>query len=308
MGGKSFNPDKDIPNLSGKVIFITGGTAGLGKESLVALAKHNPEHIYFSGRDSKRAAAVISDCKDAVPNINLTFIECDLASLASVETAAKQFTSISQRIDILMCNAGVMALPPGLTEDGYEVQFGTNHMGHALLVKLLLPTLLRTAEMADSDVRIIFLTSTAFRTHPKGGVVFKDLRTTQDSGVVGQWYRYGQSKLANILYAAELARRYPNITTVSIHPGIIATGLVGNLSLLNKGVVYLANLGRVKSSVADGTWNQLWAATEEKSKIVNGAYYEPVAILGKLDKESKSEKLAEELWEWTEKELDAYQA
>ncbi|KAK9489281.1 hypothetical protein V1508DRAFT_401004 [Lipomyces doorenjongii] len=115
--------------------------------------------------------------------------------------------------------------------------------------------------------------------------------------------RYGQCKLANILYACDLARRYPNITTVSVHRGVIATGLVGKLSPLNKRLVYLTNLGRVKS-VADGTWNQRWAATQEKAKIVNGAYCEPFAILEKHDKESKSEKLAEELWEWTQKELE----
>ncbi|KAK9351817.1 hypothetical protein V1523DRAFT_441596 [Lipomyces doorenjongii] len=193
------------------------------------------EDIYFTGRDSKRAAAVISECEAKVPNIKLNFIAHDVASLATVATA-KQLISISQRLDILMCNAGVMALPPGLTEDGYEVQFGANHMGHDLC-----------------------------------GVVFKDLRTTQDYGLAGQWLRYGQCKLANILYACELARRYPNITTVSVHPS-------------------------------------LWAATQDKGKIVNGAYYESFAILGKHDKKSKSEKLAEELWEWTQKKLEGYQA
>ncbi|KAK9428936.1 hypothetical protein V1505DRAFT_401522 [Lipomyces doorenjongii] len=247
------------------------------------------EDIYFTGRDSKRAAAVISECEAKVPNIKLNFIAHDVASLATVATA-KQFISISQRLDILMCNAGVMALHPGLTEDGYEA---------TICVTLLLPTLLRTVEMADSNLRIIFLTSTGFRAHPRGGVVFKDLRTTQDYGLAGQWLRYGQCKLANILYACELARRYPNITTVSVHPSVIATGLVGNLSPLNKRLVYLTNLGRVKS-VAD--------ATQDKDKIVNGAYYESFAILGKHDKKSKSEKLAEELWEWTQKKLEGYQA
>jgi NAD(P)-dependent dehydrogenase (short-subunit alcohol dehydrogenase family) len=269
------------------------------------LAKHNPEHIYFSGRDSNRAAAVIDEIKAAALNVNVTFVECDLASLSSVQNAAKQFISQSQRLDILMCNAGVMALPPGLTKDGYEVQFGTNHLGHALLIKLLLPTLLGTANIPNSDVRIIILTSLGFRLHPNTGIVFKDLRSTQDFGVGGAWMRYGQSKLANILYAAELARRYPNITTVSIHPGVVATGLVGNLSLLNKGLVYIANLGKVKKP-AEGTWNQLWAATGDKREIVNGEFYEPIAILGNHDKESKNDKLAGDLWEWTQQELSVY--
>ena len=206
-----------------------------------------------------------------------------------------------------MCNAGVMALPPGLTTDGYEIQFGTNHVGHALLVKLFLPTLLRTAEAPNSDVRIVFLTSLGFRGHPSGGIVFNDLHTTQDFGVIGHWTRYGQSKLANILYPAELARRYPKITSVSVHPGVVATGLVGNLGFLNKALVYVTNIGKVKVP-ADGTWNQLWAATAKKGRITNGAYYVPVGVLGSHDKESKSEKLAGELWKWTQKELENYNA
>lgn len=243
---------------------------------------------------------------------SLTFIECDLASLASVQKAAKQFISASARLDMVMCNAGVMALPPGLTSDGYEVQFGTNHLGHALLVKLLLPILLQTVEQVpNSDVRIVFLTSIGFRFHPSGGIVFETLRTTQDFGILGPWSRYAQSKLANIVYAAELARRYPRITTVSVHPGVAATGLVSNLSFFKRFLVYLTNLGQVMASAQEIVGNQLWAATvtgkKDNEKIVNGGYYEPVAVLGKLDECSSSEELAGKLWDWTQKELDGYQ-
>ncbi|KAI9872075.1 MAG: hypothetical protein M1830_002098 [Pleopsidium flavum] len=302
MGGIKFNPEEDIPDLSGKVVLVTGGTTGLGSRSVLALAKHRPERIYFSGRYSNRAAALISEIKTTVPNANLTFVECDLASLASVKAAAQHFTS--QRLDILMCNAGVMAQPPRLTKDGYEVQFGTNHLGHALLIKLLLSTLIQTAELPNADVRIVILTSLGFRGHPTGGISFKDLRTVQDLAFAGGWVRYRQSKLANILYAAELGRRYPNITSVSIHPGVVATGLVGNLSFANKMLVYATNLGKVKTP-AEGAYNQLWAAASEKGKgeVVNGAFYEPIGVPGKHDKESQSEKLAGELWEWTQREL-----
>ena len=237
--------------------------------------------------------------------IKLTFIECDLTSLTSIEVAARQFISASPRLDVLMCNAGIMASPLGLTQDGYELQFGTNYVSHALLVKLLLPKLLQTAKEPSSDVRIIFLTSTGFRQHPVDGIVFKDLRTTQDFGIGGSWMRYGQSSLANILYPAELARRYPTITSVSIHPGVIATGLVGNLTFAKKTLVYLAHLGQVKDP-ATGAWNQLWAVAVDKDKIVNGGFYEPVAIPGDHDNLSNNHELAAKLWEWTEKELEKY--
>ncbi|MCJ1270949.1 hypothetical protein MMC22_010848 [Lobaria immixta] len=310
MGGLNFDPEKDIPDLSGKVIFITGGTTGLGKESILALAKHHPEHIYFSGRDHEKAAAVINEVQ-SFSETNVTFIECDLASLASVQRAVKEFNSTSARLDVLMCNAGVMALPPGLTTDGYEVHFGTNHLGHALLVKLLLPTLIQTVEQVpNSDVRIVFLTSIGFRAHWFGGIAFETLRTPQDFPIFGSWIRYAQSKLANIVYAAELARRYPRITTVSVHPGVAATNLVGSLPFLKRVLVYVTNPGQVKSSATEIVANQLWAATatgdKENEKIVNGAFYEPVAVLGTHDWYSKSEEFAGRLWDWTQKELEGY--
>ena len=278
----------------------------MGKESILALAKHDPSHVYFTGRDSDRAAIVINKVKAIASHMQLTFLECDQSSLLSVEAVAKKFTSQCETLDILMCNAGVMALPPGLTKDGYEVQFGVNHIGHALFVKLLLPTLLRTAKKPDSDVRIVFLTSLGWRGHPKGGIVFNGLRTVQNFGPAGVWIRYGQSKLANILYAAELARRYPNIIVSSVHPGVANTGLVSNLSVLHKAIVYITNWGALKAP-ADIVANQLWAATGERREITNGGYYEPIGVPGKLDGDAKSGKLRFELWDWTQKELERYQ-
>ncbi|KAJ7767868.1 oxidoreductase [Mycena maculata] len=293
-----FNPATDIPDLSGKVIFVTGGTAGIGKESVLALAKHNPERIYFSGRDTKRAAEVIAEATSAA---NIIFLECDLTSLSSVQKAAQKIISESDRLDILMLNAGIMDAPLGLTKDGYEIQFGTNHIAHALFVKLLLPTLLRTAEAPGSDVRVVSLTSTGFALHPRGGILFDGLRTPQGGGLVN----YGQSKLANILYAAELARRYPQITALSVHPGVVRTGLVGNLTGLTKALVQVTNMFTMVTP-AEGARNQLWAATGKKEKMVNGEFYEPVGAPGKHARKSKDVKLAGQLWEWTDKELESY--
>lgn len=250
---------------------------------------------------------MINEIKAEEQSSQVTFLECDFTSLASVQSVAKQVISESPCLNILMCNAGVMALPPGLTKDGYEVQFGTNHVGHALLLKLLLPIMLRTVEEPNSNVRVVLLTSLGFKQHPRRGIQFEGLRTTQDAGLAGSWVRYGQSKLANVLYASELARRYPSITSVSIHPGVVGTGLVGNLGLMNKALVYITNLGQVMTP-AEGAWNQLWAATAEKENIINGEFYEPVGVLGSHARESKNQKLAGELWEWTQKELENFDA
>jgi NAD(P)-dependent dehydrogenase (short-subunit alcohol dehydrogenase family) len=154
-----------------------------------------------------------------------------------------------------------MALSPSLTTDGYEIQFGTNHVGHALLVKLLLLTLLSTAALPNADVRVIFVASLAFSGHPRGSIVFKDLKTKQDTFLLrtGAWQRYGQSKLANILYAAEMARRYGDkgITAVSIHPGTFNTGLITSLGLANRAMIWITNAGNVKDEAkeGEGSWN-----------------------------------------------------
>lgn len=127
----------------------------------------------------------------------MTFIKCDLASLKSVDEAARQFLAQSQRLDVLVCNAGIMAVPPATTADGYEIQFGTNHLGHALLIKHLLPALLSTAS-DQGDARIVSLTSTGFHMSPSQGIVFKSLQSTQDLGVGGRWKKYGQVRILAI--------------------------------------------------------------------------------------------------------------
>jgi retinol dehydrogenase-12 len=281
------------------------GNIGLGKATSLALAKHNPEHIYLAARTPSKAEDAIKEIKTAVPNVKITFIQCDLASLSSVQTAAREFTNKSSRLDILINNAGVMALPAGLTADGYEIQFGTNHVGHALLTKLLLPTLLKTAEEPGSDVRVISLSSIGHKYTPSGGIAFPVLKEEQKS--TSTWARYGQSKLANILHSSELARRYPTIKCVSVHPGVVDTNLSATLTGSN------VLLGWTKAIVTPlmitpvekGAWNQLWAATSPDIK--SGEYYTPVAVTGGRSGNANNEKLARELWDWTENELKAWE-
>ncbi|KAH9223654.1 hypothetical protein DL95DRAFT_283656 [Leptodontidium sp. 2 PMI_412] len=195
-GFVDFNPDNDLPPLTSKVIFITGGTAGLGAASVHALAKHDPEHIYFSGRNAQAANALIAEVKKTTTTASLTFIEIDLSSLSSVKAASQKFHH--DRLDILMCNAGISENPPALSEDGYEIHFATNHLGHAMLIRQMLPTLLNTARLTDADVRIVILSSRAWWVHNKGGIIFSKLTTKQDGwheGVLNQvWAVAGVKK------------------------------------------------------------------------------------------------------------------
>lgn len=237
-----------------------------------------------------------------MPSAKVTFLHLDLSSFRSISSAAREFTSRSSRLDVLLNNAGIMAVPKGTTEEGYEIQFGTNHVGHALLTKLLLPTLLSTAEKGI-DVRVINLSSEGHNLAPRGGILFE--KSTLDAQ--GAWARYGQSKLANILYAHELARRYPSITAVSVHPGIINTELYKP----NKETNLLVRCGMavmgpfIMRDVKQGALNQLWAVAAKKGDLVNGAYYKPVGQLSRGSGYAQNTSLATHLWEWTEKELVA---
>ncbi|KAH6869317.1 hypothetical protein B0T10DRAFT_451168, partial [Thelonectria olida] len=192
-----FSPEEHIPDLSGKVIIVTGSSSGLGKESVLQLVKHNPATIYLTARTATRGNAAIQEIEQAVPAAKnkIKFLELDLASFASIKRAADSFLSQSERLDVLMNNAGLMAAPPGLTTDGYEVQFGSNYLGPALFTKLLLPTLAKTAGLQGGDVRVVNLSSELFKQAPREGILLSRCKTSLD-GISGL-ARYGQSKLAD---------------------------------------------------------------------------------------------------------------
>ncbi|KAH8647211.1 hypothetical protein BX600DRAFT_443423 [Xylariales sp. PMI_506] len=311
LGGFSnFDPDADIPSLGGKVIFITGGTAGLGRTSIIALSKHEPAHIYFTGRNGEAAARLVDEVKNIAPSVPLTFVQMDMSSLADVKSAvSKAFTH--NRLDILICCAGIMAAPPGLSKDGFEIQFAVNHLGNAMVIQQLLPILVETAKLPDADVRVVSVTSEGWSGHPKGGIVFEKLRTTQE-GFMWSWFRYGQSKLANIVYAAEIARRYPQITSVSIHPGVVKTDLVTSLTPAKRYFTSITTslMGRTFLTPEEGSYSQLWAAVgAKKEQIVNGAFYYPVGKLSneKLDDVATSEAFAKKLWDWTDETFSKIQ-
>ncbi|CRK20434.1 putative oxidoreductase like protein [Verticillium longisporum] len=307
----SFNPDKDIPDLSGRVILVTGGNIGIGKETVLQLSKHKPAHIYLAARTESKAQAAIEEIRKIVPNAApISFLPLDLTSFDSIKKAAAEFLSKSDRLDILINNAGIMATPDGTTKEGYEIQFGTNHVGHALLTNLLLPTLKRTAAATSPprDVRIVNLSSLLENSAPPTNPYdFAKLKTEHAS--VSTFTRYGISKLANVHHASALARRHPDLKVVSIHPGVVRT----NLAASGPGAKWpvfkpvLSVLGLFLTNVANGTKNSLWAATSPD--VQSGGFYFPVGIPAKDTKASKNARdkdLEEQLWAWTEKELASH--
>ncbi|PNP78965.1 hypothetical protein FNYG_07830 [Fusarium nygamai] len=295
--GQDFDP-KDMPPLEGKVILVTGATAGLGKESVLQFAYHNPSRIYLCGRNLQKAQLAAQDIQHAVPLASLRLLHLDLCSFASIKEAARIVLSECERLDILMLNAGTMFVPLDRTADGYEIQFGTNHMGHALLTKLLVPLLDKTACLPGSDVRVVCLASHGHVYLNKGGIKYDALKTDGES--IGLYQCYYQSKLANILWARQLARKYPHFTVSAIDPGLVNTELLVKATGM---VWYLYAVVRCMliTPVAKGARNQLWASVE--NGVFSGEYYEPVGKHGLATEEGRDDELAEELWEWTEREL-----
>ncbi|KAL8983366.1 MAG: hypothetical protein Q9177_004999 [Variospora cf. flavescens] len=311
-----FDPVKAIPNLSGKVIFITGGTGGIGKAAVLTLAAHNPAHIYFTGRNASAGSAVVSEARKLHPSNSpplITFIQCDLSSSREDIRVALADNFRSSRLDILIANAGVMAIPAGLTAEGFEVQFGTNYLGHAVLLWLLRPLMLRTArDMSDTggrgDARFVAVSSLGHTLAPRRGIEF-DMLEKPDAGTT--WQRYGQSKLADILLAKGMEKRYPEIVSVSVHPGLVRTEL-GARAERSVMLMLMESLRWTPlfKSPEKGAFNLLWAATTAKANLEGGKYYDPVGkTAGKLNSYSgmaeicNDEDLADQLWEWTEKVL-----
>lgn len=262
-------------------------------------------------RNPTKAASAIERLKTQHPDLSISFVKCEMTSLASVQSAAREFIAAGHgRLDVLVCNAGTMCVEPEVTEDGYQIEWQTNHLAHALLIKLLIPTLRETAAKPDGDARIINLSSQGYQSAP-GGIEFATLNTKQEKLgnwlVPGhRWSRYGQSKLANMLYADALAREFPDIMAVSVHPGYIFTDLFNGVPFLTKLPVYLISRGQTLD-VNEGAHAQLWAATVAREKLVSGTYYEPVGLAPKrTTKPSNDPKLAGELWDWTQTALKEF--
>jgi NAD(P)-dependent dehydrogenase (short-subunit alcohol dehydrogenase family) len=284
------------------------GNGGLGKETILQLAKHNPARIYLASRTESKGQEAIESIRDSLGHSNtvLEYLPLDLTSFRSIRAAAKSVQSSTDRLDILICNAGVMALPPGKTEQGHEIQLGINHIGHHLLTKLLLPILEKTAALPGSDVRVVTVSSVANDRAPP----VETMVDIEKLSATGTWTRYGASKAANILFAAELARRHPSLTSVSVHPGVIKSDLWKptneNNALIRFGLLLVGPF--LFQTVQTGAHNQLWAAAgAKKDELEIGGYYTPV---GKLDrgnpgnKHAKNVEAGRALWEWTEAEIE----
>jgi len=261
-------------DLSGRTAVVTGGNSGIGLETAVELARHGAE-VTITTRDAGRGEEAVRRLRAKASGADADVRLLDLADLADVRTFAEKFVADHERLDLLVNNAGVMALPRReTTADGFEAQLGTNHLGHFALTGRLLP-LLAVADGETRDVRVVTVSSNA---HRAGQLRRDDLMR---EGGYRAWSAYGQSKLANLLFTHELQRRCEDagsgVKAVAAHPGLAATNLVaaGPMSKAPKAIGALANgLTSLVSQPAEvGAWPTLRAATDPD--VDGGEYFGP---------------------------------
>ena len=258
----------DIPSLSGKTVVVTGATGGLGYETALALAGAGAT-VVLTGRNDLKGRHALDGIRARFPDARIAYETLDLASLASVADFAGRFAAGHAALDILVNNAGVMALPTRrTTADGFEMQFGTNYLGHYALTARLLPWLRR-----GKQPRLVNLSSTA---HRSGAIDFDDL---QGARAYRPWKAYSQSKLAMLIFALELQRRSDaagwGVMSNAAHPGYARTDLMTNGPGANSLLWQINNVLRpfISHSAAEGALPTLFAATSPQAKL--GGYYGP---------------------------------
>ncbi|CAK7224472.1 hypothetical protein SCUCBS95973_005529 [Sporothrix curviconia] len=312
MARKSFKPARDIPSLAGKVILVTGGNAGIGKATIRALAKHGPARIYLCGRRHDAAEQTAEELRAETGFDGIFVLDMDLSSLESVKEAAAAVLDNETRLDLLFLNAGVAGTAHALTEEGYETQFGINHVGHAILTQMLLPLLLDTQQLPGSDVRVILTSSSvAFSPMlPRGGLSLDDMRKPDAFSTMTL---YAHSKLANALFAMKLAELYPSLSVTALHPGVVKSDIWGKTAVGLLGVLLRPFIAAMWVSIDQGAKTQLWCATapraqqpkggEKPTGVISGAFYAPVGKLTPYKDLSAKKELAGNLWAWTTDEL-----
>ncbi|KAJ6782301.1 hypothetical protein PWT90_00624 [Aphanocladium album] len=334
MPSTKFSIDS-LPSLTGKVYVVTGGNAGMcvciptsssnehgqrkpnlsasGYSTVEGLASRGAK-VYVGARSESKARDAIQTIKTKLPDADLHFLPFNLASLASVVAAARMLRGAETALHGLINNAGIMGVPFAMTEDGYEVQFQTNYISHWLLTYHLLPLL-----QATSGARLVNVTSDGHeRFVPAGGIKFDDLSLESQNTMM----RYGQSKLANVLHAKELHRRYGpsaaasaagngGIRTAAVHPGHINTNLNKQATgaapgLVLRAVTPIMRCICILDEQDKGALSSLFAIASDEFKAPDsGAYVIPYATIGTPSKYAQDGELAKKLFDWTESQLSA---
>ncbi|XP_049586157.1 retinol dehydrogenase 13 [Syngnathus scovelli] len=274
--------------LDGKTVLVTGANTGIGKETCRELARRGARMV-MACRDLSRAERAAEDIRKSTGNGNVVIRHVDLASLHSVRSFAKDFLDSEDRLDVLVNNAGVMMCPKWLTEDGFETQFAVNHLSHFLLTNLLLPKL-----KSSAPSRVVTVSSVA---HRGGHIDFSDLFFSSRPYSPLQSYR--QSKLANVLFSRELARRLrgSGVSSFCVHPGVIRTELgrhvEGRFPLMGALLRLPAML--LMKTPRQGSQTSLYCAVTPGLEDQSGSYFSDCAVK-KAAPEGRDDVAAGRLW------------
>lgn len=285
--------------LDGKTVVITGANTGIGKCTALELSKRGARLVLLC-RNTEKAERAAEDIRKATEG-DVVVHSLDLASLASVRECAAQLGNSLEKIDILINNAGIMACPQMKTEDGFEMQIGTNHLGHFLLTNLLMPLLKKAAPNA----RIINVASLA---HKQGSINWDDISYAKTE--YSPFVAYSQSKLANILFTKELARKGEGsgVTAYALHPGVINTELGRHMQDMNACFVcmfkFISNFIKTPENGANTT---IYCAVEESIGEHSGRYYSDCREVQPA-RQAESAEDAKRLWDLSEQMVNLNQA
>ena len=291
--------ENDVPNQSGRLAIVTGSNTGLGYDTARVLAQHGAQ-VVLAVRDTTKGDAAANRIRSLTPGADVTLHKLDLGSLGAVKESAAEMADTYPRIDLLINNAGVMYPRKSATADGFELQFGTNHLGHFALTGILLPSLLKV-----DGSRVVVVASIAHNIKAK--IDFDDLQWERRS--YSRVASYGQSKLANLMFAYDLQRRLAaaNAKTISVaaHPGVAATELSRHVpGYTLPGVAWL--FGKLLNTAEMGALPQIRAATDPSVK--GGQYWGPDGFremrgypkLVSSSAQSHDEAIQQRLWQVSE--------
>jgi NAD(P)-dependent dehydrogenase (short-subunit alcohol dehydrogenase family) len=286
---KGFSYKKDT-KIDGKVVIITGANSGIGKETAIDLAKRGGK-VYLACRNMKRGEDALKEIKEKSGTDNVHLLQLDLASLDSVREFSRKFHQLESQLHILINNAGVMACPKALTKDGFEMQLGTNHLGHFLLTNLLLDLL-----KASSPSRIVVVSALA---HKYGSINKEDLMSVKS---YNKYKAYIQSKLANNLFTHELAKKLQGtgVTVNSLHPGIIVTELVRHLiDNATVKMIFEPIAKLILKTPEEGAQTQICLAVDPNLAEVSGKYFVDCKQ-AKASDDSTNDELSDWMWKKSE--------
>jgi NAD(P)-dependent dehydrogenase (short-subunit alcohol dehydrogenase family) len=272
--------------MQDKIVLITGGNAGIGRATARRLSEMGAE-VVLACRSRARGEAAAQDIMRKTGNNKVSVIHCDLASFDSIRRAAGVFAAKYDRLDVLINNAGVFTTDLKRTREGFELQFGVNHLGHFLLTKLLLDHL-----KFSLQPRIVNVSSAD---HYRGDIDFNNLRGQKGAASYSGFKAYCQSKLANVLFTRELARRHPQIDCNCLHPGMVRTRFI------NKDSKWYISLGWTllkpfMASKENGAETSVYLATSPAIEGVSGEYFDQKQRRRNPSEKARDDKLARKLW------------